>query len=212
MNKKSFPLHPAQRDVFIDQLLNVESPHYNIGGYIRFSGTLNKEKFVEAVSSAPKVFDAYKMRFDCDISNPSFNLDEGYENLELEELDFSDNQNAKALAHEWMQRRFNTSFVIKGENLLFEHVLIKISDKEHWFFCRYHHLITDGFGFTVWVQYLASKYRSLITGESFSFIYPSYVEEALKASDFYNSREYELEGEYWKEKINSKPVKILQKK
>jgi hypothetical protein len=92
MNKKSFLLHPAQRDVFIDQLLNVESPHYNIGGYIRLEGTLDKQKFIQAVHSAPKVFDAYKMRFSSDASNPSFLLDEDYERLELDELDFSNEE------------------------------------------------------------------------------------------------------------------------
>jgi hypothetical protein len=212
MEKTPFPLHPAQKDVFIDQLLNIESPHYNIGGYIRLAGTLDKEKFLQAVSAAPRVFDAYKMRFNSDISNPSFNLDAEYESLELDELDFSKEHNAKEVAHRWMQERFNTPFTINENNLLFDHVLIKVEDREHWFFCRYHHLITDGYGFTVWVQYLASQYKSLVTGDNFSGSYPSYVDEVLKALEIYRSPEYELEGEYWKEKIGSKPPKLLQKK
>ena len=64
MIKKSFPLHPAERDVFIDQLIDVKSPHYNVGGYLVLEGDLDKEKFLQAVHSSPKVFDAYKMRFD----------------------------------------------------------------------------------------------------------------------------------------------------
>jgi hypothetical protein len=111
-----------------------------------------------------------------------------------------------------MQRRFNTSFTIGKGSLLFEHVLIKVGDEEHWFFCKYHHLITDGYGFTVWVQYLASKYKALLAGETLEVYYPSYVEEASKASEFYKSEEYDLEGQYWKEKLNKKPKKLLQKK
>ena len=49
MNRITFPLHPAQWDVYTDQLLNVDSPHYNIGGYIRLKGPVDKKKFQEAV-------------------------------------------------------------------------------------------------------------------------------------------------------------------
>ena len=34
MSKIFFPLHPAQHDVYMDQLINIVSPQYNIGGYI----------------------------------------------------------------------------------------------------------------------------------------------------------------------------------
>ncbi|MCW3078681.1 non-ribosomal peptide synthetase, partial [Segetibacter sp.] len=212
MKKKPFPLHPSQKEVYIDQLLNVESPHYNIGGYIKLVGSFDKEKFLHIVHAAPKVFDTYKMRFDPDLSVPSFIIDEDYEHVEVDELDFSGKDNARGIGQDWMQERFNTPFAIKKDNLLFEHVLIKIEDKEYWFFCRYHHLITDGYGFTVWVQYLATQYRSLIAGDNLPVSYPSYVQEAVKATEFYNSPDYELEGEYWKEKIKTKPKKLLSKK
>ncbi|WP_147203649.1 non-ribosomal peptide synthetase, partial [Segetibacter aerophilus] len=212
MKKKPFPLHPSQKEVYIDQLLNVESPHYNIGGYIKLVGSFNKEKFLDIVQAAPKVFDVYKMRFDPDLSVPSFIVDEDYEKVEVQELDFSGQDDARSLAQNWMQEKFNTPFAIEKNNLLFEHVIIKIEEKEHWFFCRYHHLITDGYGFTVWVQYLATQYRSLVAGDNLPVSYPSYVEEAVKATEFYNSPEYDLEGEYWKEKIKTKPKKLLTKK
>ncbi len=37
-----FPLHPAQLDVFTDQLLDIKSPQYNIGGYIKLKGRFTK--------------------------------------------------------------------------------------------------------------------------------------------------------------------------
>ncbi|HSU49337.1 MAG TPA: condensation domain-containing protein, partial [Segetibacter sp.] len=212
MKKRPFPLHPAQKDVFIDQLLDVESSHYNIGGYIKLEGTLDKEKFFKVVRSAPQVFDAYKMRFNSDTSNPSFFIEEGYEEMDVKELDFRGEEDAKGAAMNWMQKRFDAAFNIKEDEILFEHVLIRVEDEEHWFFCKYHHLITDGFGFIVWVQYLAARYKSLTTGDSLSISYPSYVEEVLKASDYYKSADYELEGEYWKEKIKNKPERLLQKR
>jgi hypothetical protein len=52
--------------------------------------------------------------------------------------------------------------LIKEDKLLFEEYLLKIADDEYWFFGKYHHLITDGYGFIVFIKYLAQKYRSLL--------------------------------------------------
>jgi len=111
-----------------------------------------------------------------------------------------------------VQHRLNTPFVIQKDNLLFEQFLIKIADDENWFFGRYHHLITDGYGFIVWVQYVAQKYKSLLVDENLHFSSESYQEEAIKASVYMNSTEYELDGAYWHDKITEKPQKFLQRK
>ena len=61
MQKATFPMHPAQKDIYVDQLINKDSPHYNLGGYIKLKGSLDKAKFFESVNSAPFVFDVFKM-------------------------------------------------------------------------------------------------------------------------------------------------------
>src|SRR5438067_4555202 len=175
MQKTRFPLHPAQHDLFTDQLLNIGSPEYNIGGYLKLKGQLNKEKFHEAVSSAPKVFDVFKTRFDLNEPADAF-FDGDYEELQMAELDFSGRANPEEEVRSWMQNHLNTPFIIQNESLLFEHFLITISADEHWFFGKYHHLITDGYGFTVFINYIARKYRSLVGGDDVPFSYPSYRE------------------------------------
>jgi amino acid adenylation domain-containing protein/FkbH-like protein len=212
MNVKSAHLHPAQRDVYLDQLINIDSPHYNIGGYIKLKGFLDKEKFLEAVNSAPKVFDAFKMRFDLDAADYKCYAPETFDKYETPELDFSVTGNPVQEASSWIQNRFNTPFVIQKESPLFEQALLKIADDENWFFGRYHHLITDGYGFIVYVQYLARKYKSLLSSEGIELIYPSYLEEAAKASEYFNSSVYESDRKYWEEKISEKPAKILHRK
>ena len=62
----------------MDQLLNIDSPGYNIGGYIILRGGLDKEKFQEAVNSAPSVFDAFKMRFDLEEQDLLNHYDKDY--------------------------------------------------------------------------------------------------------------------------------------
>ncbi len=212
MTKISIELHPSQRDVYVDQLINKSSPHYNIGGYLKLNGHLDKEKFQDAVSSAAKVFDAFKMRFDLEAADSKCYKDEDHDELQLSELDFSSTANPSESALSWMQNRFNTPFIIKKENLLFEHSIIKISDDEHWFFGRYHHLITDGYGFIVFVQYIAQKYRSLLSNDKQDFIYPSYLNEIEKASEYTKSSKYTADRQYWDDKIDKLSGKIFQRK
>jgi hypothetical protein len=130
----SVPLHPSQRDVYVDQLIHTESAQYNIGGYLKLIGVLNRKKFLETVHSAAQVFDAFKMRFEPESEDFQCFVDESFDSLEVQEVDFSlkDNPQDEALA--WMQNRFNKVFEIESENLLFEHYLIKISSQEYWFF------------------------------------------------------------------------------
>jgi amino acid adenylation domain-containing protein/FkbH-like protein len=208
----SVPLHPSQRDVYVDQLIHTESAQYNIGGYLKLIGVLNRKKFLETVHSAAQVFDAFKMRFEPESEDFQCFVDESFDSLEVQEVDFSlkDNPQDEALA--WMQNRFNKVFEIESENLLFEHYLIKISSQEYWFFGRYHHLITDGYGFGVFVKYLANKYKSLLAGESLESNYPSYLAEAEKASAYFSSADYIADSLYWNQKIGEKPKRLLHKK
>ncbi len=212
MQKTTYPLHPAQKDIYLDQLLNIESPQYNIGGYIKLKGVLSKEKFVEAVNSAPIVFDAFKTRFDLDIPDFLCHLDEGYKKMEINEIDCSNFADPEREAKSWMQNRFNAPFIINKAAILFEHSLVRISNNEYWFFGKYHHLITDGYGFIVWVQYLAQKYKLLLAGVDFQFSFLQYQQAAINAFEYYQSPGYESEGNYWKNKIPNKPAKLLHRK
>ncbi|MBC7913529.1 MAG: hypothetical protein H7Y07_05330, partial [Pyrinomonadaceae bacterium] len=212
MSDTSFSLHPAQQEVYTDQLLNTNSPLYNIGGYIILKGALDKASFNKAINSAPALLDFFKLRFN--LIEPDFrcHYDEGYSTFELSEHDFSHEVNPEESARAWTQERFNTAFTLTKSDLPFEQYLLKISETEHWFYGKYHHLITDGYGFIVWIQYIASKYHSLTSGQEIEFKYPLYRDEAIKANQYLSSSAYEEDAAYWKEKISSKPEKLLQKK
>ncbi|MEP7250936.1 MAG: amino acid adenylation domain-containing protein, partial [Ginsengibacter sp.] len=207
-----FPMHPSQFDVYADQLLDTKSPHYNIGGYIKLKGVLSKDLFYKAVASGAKTFDAFRMRFDLTNPEPGILLDNTCGELQMSDADFSNEHDPTQRAMEWMQERFNSPFSFEKNSLLYEHFLIKISENEHWFFGKYHHLITDGYGFVVWVQYLSQKYRLLLASDLTPLLFSSYVDEAKKASAYKDSQNCEDDRNYWLDKISAKPKKFLPKK
>jgi len=209
---KNTKIHPSQKDIFTDQLINIESPHYNIGLYLKLKGQLDIGKFRKAVASSSKVFDVFKMGFDTNEPELCSYINEGLDCLELKELDFSKYEDQEKTAMDWMQKQYNTVFTLHKDNVLSEQCLIKIADDEHWLYFKFHHIITDAFGFVIWVNYISRKYLSLVNHTDVQFSYPSYLTEVVKASQYYDSDDYKLSGDYWKNKIKEKPEYLLHKK
>ncbi|WP_212004502.1 non-ribosomal peptide synthase/polyketide synthase [Chitinophaga sp. HK235] len=212
MTLQTLSLHPAQQDVYLDQAINTDTPYYNMGGYLKLTGRLNKEKFIEAVRSAPEVFDVLKMRFDLRDEEPVAYVDETYSVFELTEMEFPEGEDKKERVEQWIREKLATPFRVEKDIMLADHYLIHISEEEHWYYFRYHHLIVDGYGVSGMLHYIAKKYKSLVTGEPVTFNYPSYIEEAKRAAAFCASEAYAAEGEYWKQKIGTLPPKLLQKR
>lgn len=212
MSENSSQLHPAQKDVYIDQLIDLESPHYNIGFYIVLKGKLNRDNLYESMVTSPQMFDALQMRFD--LETPDFLCHYQSTNLTLSipEVDFSQKNNARDHAQEWMQASFNTPFTLNKKSEPFAHYLIKIAGDEHWLVFKYHHLVTDLKGLVVLLNHIAKKYNSLSTGEQCQFSYPHYKDAAIEANDYYNSADYQIHRNYWTDKLSERPHQLLQKK
>ena len=204
-----YQLHPAQRDVYFDQLINIDSPHYNTGGYIKLIGHLDINTLGKVVDTVPTVFDAFRMRFNFRDPEGYFYLSPDIQKPDIREMDFSQHKDPVASAVVWTQNQFNIVFDFKKEHLLCELFLLKISETEHWFFNKYHHLITDGFGFVIWAKYISKKYAALVSGSTVEFNYPSYIEETVRASAYYSSNNYDDEGKYWQTKMESVPGRIF---
>src|SRR5688572_29338768 len=119
MGSMQSPLHTSQQDIIIDQLINTDSPHYNIGGYIILKGTLDKAAFTETIHSAPEVFDVFQMSFNGDTSNLQATYGQEYTPMELLEINFSNEVDPAAKAITWMQGRFKIPFSITAGGQLF---------------------------------------------------------------------------------------------
>ncbi|MDO6435734.1 amino acid adenylation domain-containing protein, partial [Flavitalea sp. BT771] len=201
MEERIFPLHPAQRDVYIDQLINKESPHCNIGGCWKLIGALDKSIFKDIVRCLPESFDAFRMKFRSNEHGPVCYFDEQYDVFEIQEMDFSNLDNPRQSAEKWAQSQFNIPFKIENDRLLFSHVLLKISENEHWYFIKSHHLITDGQGISVWMQFIASKYKSALTNTGPGLVVGSYESELIRLSGADTAINQEIAGKYWEDKV-----------
>ena len=205
-----YPLHLAQQEVYYDQITDPTNPSYNVGGYVRLKGQLNKAALFEAVQSYSTVFDVFNFDFDFESDQPGLRLKPQAVSITIKELDFSTEPNAEQAAADWMQERFNQAFAV-AQNHFFEHALLKISANEYYWFLRYHHLMVDGYGISTLLQYLASKYQAIIENTTFDATnIPAYTAEIQDSINYLDTEAYQKDRTYWMEQFARLPEPLLE--
>jgi len=212
MTDFAFSLHPAQRDVFLDQLIHPDSSHYTIGIGLKLSGNINIPALKLAIAGSADVFDVYRMRFDSEAEELSGYFVQEPSPIDIIEMDFSDRLHSGEDTREWIQGFLNLAFDISKENSLIKHSLLKVSEAEYWWYCKFHHLICDGVSFNVQLNYVAKKYCSFLSNDTRELPCHPYLPEVMNASGYYKKNEYEADGEYWKNKIGNQLKRILHKR
>uniref|UniRef100_UPI0020C5934C condensation domain-containing protein n=1 Tax=Dyadobacter diqingensis TaxID=2938121 RepID=UPI0020C5934C len=205
MIKGPFPLHNAQLDVFIDQILDIRSPHYNIGGYSHLVGHLDIDLFDNIVTAIPQSFDSFKIRVDFSDPHPGYYIDLDFTRCSLVKMDFSEKEFPLDYAKEWMKNQFNIPFTFDINNPLCEQFLIKIGQFEFIYFFKYHHLITDGIGISITNEYIADMYKGVFSNGTFGGFYPSYHDEAQNWSTEYQTQKYQDGLIFWRSEIRKWP-------
>ena len=185
MALKLVDLHSSQLDIYLDQLLQQDSSRYNTGGCIKLKGRVERDKLVHLLTKIPFYFDSFRMKFDFSDEKPRIHIDDDIQSCSVEEVDFSSSRTACEQAFAWSQKQFNEPMSIEKSKLLFKFSLLKVSDLEYWIFCKSHHLICDGFGFTIVARYIADAYRDITSNSNASFSYPQYITEVINSSAFY---------------------------
>ncbi|ASZ12153.1 amino acid adenylation domain-containing protein [Chitinophaga sp. MD30] len=207
------PLHPAQSAVYYDQITDIESPHNNLGGYLVLKGRLDLKIFNDVLGTIPTVFDVFRIQFDLDKEEPGCWLSEEASPLTLNVLDLSHTADPRHTALEWMQEHFDRAFDLSKQPL-FEQTLLIIAEEEYWWYNRYHHLLTDGYGFSICAKYIADTYTTLVRQQETltTAEYPSYFAEIIQANQYLASDTYKKDEAYWKEQFTQLPERLIQRR
>jgi thioesterase domain-containing protein/acyl carrier protein len=195
-NKESkllkYPLSSYQKDVWLEQRLYPGKPIYNIGGYIEIQGELDSnilaEAFESVVENNPIMQVVIKQENELDYQEIV-----AITNCLLPAYDFSECKNAKQFSLDWINKEFIKPFGFNEP--LFQFALLKVSQHHYLVFGKTHHLIMDGWGYSVFVRQLLKRYRRLVSGAIDAEVTPSYIEFI---SEDYVAPENELEKRIFK--------------
>ncbi|SFH02542.1 amino acid adenylation domain-containing protein [Duganella sp. CF458] len=200
------PLTSVQQAVWLDQALHAASPIYNVGIAWRIDGAFDPELFGRALADVAARHDALRMVLSDDGGSASQRfLDEYIPEVPL--LDLAGEAEADATAMDYMAKAFAQPFDLAA-GPAWSAELVRSAPARHYWFQRYHHLVTDGFGIAIIVHAVADAYNRLLEGRDSAAVAPSYLEFAADDSAYFGSERYQRDRGFWQERYRHLPAPL----
>ncbi|CAM4093000.1 non-ribosomal peptide synthetase [Pseudoalteromonas ostreae] len=191
-----FPLSTAQESIYFDQIIKPTNPCYNLGCVVR----LKKADFYllqQGLNELVSQFDMFSARLFYQGKElvQSFGY---YDSFPLEFHDYSNVDNAEEVVESLTKEQFDRVFTL-GEDRLIESCLYRISEEQHVWCLRIHHILVDALGIALWVD----NVKKLAQGqeiEAFSTI-GSFRDVIVAEQAYLGSEKYNQDAQYWREKF-----------
>jgi hypothetical protein len=90
------------------------------------------------------------------------------------------------------------------DSYLFQFALLKVSGR-YLFFCKIHHIIMDGWGYSVFIRQLFDEYRRFASDGNECLIPPSYLDFIPEDQKYMGSISHRKDIDFWREKFQEIP-------
>ncbi|NYV76080.1 amino acid adenylation domain-containing protein, partial [Streptomyces sp. UH6] len=199
------PLSAAQSGMWYAQALDPSSPALNTAECAEIDGPLDPELFARALRLVVEEADALRTRF---VQTPEGPRQLVLERIELpfQVLDLRDSDDPVAGAGEWMREDLAEPFDPTGSRPLFRQALLRTRDERWLWYQRIHHLVMDGYGYTLLGRRTAEAYTALARGEELPARTFGSLAELVGLDVEYRSGEaFETDREYWRRLLADRP-------
>lgn len=194
MKRTMLELTATQQDIYLEGKLFGKVIN-NIGGYQKYRCRLDVTRFQHAREQLLQTTDAYRLRFhEASGCCVPFVSDDAPPILQMVDC------RTESLALAWIQEQFEMPFGDLSTSV-FQDALIQLSPDEYWYFAKAHHLIMDGWGFTLQMQRLLWLYEHLAKPEATTGLegtpHPSFVDYMRLQLGYRDSARYLQSRQYW---------------
>ncbi|MFH8756046.1 amino acid adenylation domain-containing protein [Streptomyces atroolivaceus] len=157
------PLTAAQSDMWFAQSLDPLSPAQNTAECLEIDGPLDPELFAAALRRVTAEADALRVTVEDSPDGPRQRVLPSV-GLPLTTHDLRDAPDAARRAEEWMRADLAEPFGLTA-GPLFRHALFRVGEERWLWYQRIHHLVMDGFSYSLLVRRAAEVYTGLTRGE-----------------------------------------------
>ncbi|EXL31116.1 syringopeptin non-ribosomal peptide synthetase SypA [Pseudomonas fragariae (ex Marin et al. 2024)] len=203
-------LTAAQRNIWLDQMTQGDSPLYNIGGHLEIDGALDYELFQRAVDLLIAKHDALRMVLLDQRDEEGVPLQAFATSMPMPvtPIDLQGQDDPFQAAECWMQRQLERAFRLDGEPLFRIH-LLKLEAQRFYCMIYAHHIALDGWGIDGLCASLSELYNALHDQHTPDLTAPSYVDFIKDDSQYRGSRRFALDQTYWLDKYRDIPEPLL---
>ncbi|WP_326665122.1 amino acid adenylation domain-containing protein [Streptomyces sp. NBC_00385] len=157
------PLTAAQSGMWYAQSLDPLSPAQNTAECLEIDGPLDQELFADALRQVMAETDALRVRVEDGPEGPRQTVTASAE-LPLAVHDLRDVPDADGEAEAWMRADLAEPCDLAA-GPLFRHALFRVGQERWLWYQRIHHLVMDGFGYSLLVRRTAEVYSALVRGQ-----------------------------------------------
>ncbi|PCK04008.1 MAG: non-ribosomal peptide synthetase, partial [Alteromonadaceae bacterium] len=207
-----FALHPAQENVYFDQMLHPTRAMYTLGWYTHCEQAYDLAVLQQSWQLLFGFVDALRLTFSVRVDGMPVQCIQGTNaaSQKVTVQDFSDQAQPLDSAITWMQEQVDICMdFLAGQTV--EIALIQLAPEHTLVFTRFHHLVMDGVGAARLHQVVHQVYSCLQAGASTQWLQdiPQYVDVVRGARDYLNSEHYQQSKSYWSEFFNHREVHRL---
>ncbi|AIK38221.1 D-alanine--poly(phosphoribitol) ligase, subunit 1 [Bacillus pseudomycoides] len=197
-------LSGAQTGMWFAQQLDPKNPIYNTGEYIEIHGSVDVKTFELAVRKVVMEAESLHVHFEEDAKGPWQVIDDSPE-FHMHIIDVSTEENPQKAAEAWMQVDLSTPVNLKKDKLYTE-ALFKVASNRFFWYQRIHHIVMDGYGFSLLAQRVARVYTAFMNNQSydersFGSLYTILKEDAAYRA----SEQFEKDHSFWLERFQDQP-------
>ncbi|RMM41429.1 Amino acid adenylation, partial [Pseudomonas syringae pv. aptata] len=206
----AFALTAAQRNIWLDQMTQGDSPLYNIGGYMEIDGAVDSVLFQQAVDLLIEEHDALRMVLLDERDEEGLPLQAFASSMPqcMTPIDLQGHDDPRQAAEHWVQTRLEKAFRLEGGPLYRMH-LLKLEEQRFYFVFYTHHIVLDGWSIDGVCTYLSEIYNALLNQRTPDVAAPSYVDFIKDDLKYRGSRRFSLDQAYWLDKYREIPDPLL---
>ena len=213
-SQQLYPLTSSQREIWFDQMLHPDIPHYNIGIYVKIPSVVEPKLFERAVNLLVQQHDSLRTVLQKTLDEDGIPLQRFAEQLHVTVpvTDFSSHSEPHETAVAWINTRFQTPFTgvigLDGQ-ALFRYDLLKLAPDCFYYMVTYHHLISDGWDIALLNRSLAEIYTQLVNDQEPDLDSISYIDFIEDDRRYVESKTFEKNKQYWLNQYPTAPEPLL---
>lgn len=197
MEKRMYMLSRPQKTIWYMEKLYKGSGMTNICGTVRFKSGVDFELLNKAIDIFVSGNDAMRLKISEDNGEP-YQYVKPVKEYKARFVDFSDK--TKEEFYRWEEGESRKP-IDTSENDLFEFIMLKFSDNEGGYFIKVNHIIGDAWSIMQLVSDVKDIYSKLVYKEFEKYEKPSYLDFINSEEEYFNSKRYLSDKEYWEEKL-----------
>ncbi|QMV14155.1 amino acid adenylation domain-containing protein [Vibrio spartinae] len=207
--EEQYALIGTQQGIWFGQQVMPRPESLNVAHYIEIDGTLDLERFTQAVNHGVAAADSLHVEYldvDGAIKQRGFAPEHAQDVLEV--MDFSQSALVEASALAWMKADLATPIELQGTSPRYRHCLIDVSEsgQPKWlWYQRYHHIDVDGFSFNAITQHIVSEYNRLMLGTAKPAPFTPFKAVIAEHQQFYQSEACQHARSFWQNQASQLP-------